>query len=204
MIERVPFYSPDLDRGNVAQDMAERNTVAELLRDPYLAEEIKAGNVTLAMIRPDVGPNANVEGLSDLEAADNIEGMIEGLGEMAKFSLVFSEDAAKDFYQGGPEASMRREPAKDSSRYESKWPEFIELMTSGPTTAILLYSPDGDAIERWRAHLGHWNIDLIRDPATIRGRFGVDKHNNLVHGSDAPESVLREIAIIARCLTNEE
>lgn len=205
MIERVPFYSPELDRARVASaDIEVKTVVAELLRDPRLAEEIEAGNVTLAMIRPQVGPDANIERLPDPQAADKIEGMIEGLGEMAKFSFKFTTGAATEFYQGGPEASMRKEPAIDPDRYESRWPEFVDFMTSGPTTAIILYSPDGDAIERWRAHLGHWNIDQIRDPATIRGSFGVNKYNNLVHGSDAPTSVLREIGIIADCLMSEQ
>jgi len=32
-------------------------------------------------------------------------------------------------------------------------------------------------------------------PGTIRGDFGPSKSNNLVHGSDSPESAKRELAI---------
>ena len=32
-------------------------------------------------------------------------------------------------------------------------------------------------------------------PGTIRGDFGCSKSNNLVHGSDSPESAARELAI---------
>lgn len=201
MVENVPYYSSELARENTNKELLAYQEVTALLGDARLAEEIKTGNVTLAMIRPNVGPEANVFGLTDNEAADTIEGMIEGLGEMAKFSFHFTPEAAREFYEGGPEASMRNEAPIDSTRYETRWPEFIDFMTSGPTTAILLYSPTGDAISRWRAHLGHWNIDQVRDMNTIRGKLGVNKYNNLVHGSDSPESVLRELAILSRCLT---
>ena len=33
------------------------------------------------------------------------------------------------------------------------------------------------------------------EPGTIRGDFGLSKSNNLVHGSDSPESAERELKI---------
>ena len=32
-------------------------------------------------------------------------------------------------------------------------------------------------------------------PGTIRGDFSISKQNNLIHGSDSPESAAREIAL---------
>ena len=32
-------------------------------------------------------------------------------------------------------------------------------------------------------------------PGTVRGDFSISKQNNLVHGSDSPESAQREIAL---------
>jgi nucleoside diphosphate kinase len=151
-----------------------------------------------------VGPDANNEGLPDLEAAERIEEMIEGLGFMCKFSFIFTPEATETFYQGGPQKSMSKEEPIDSSKYESRWPEFIDFMASGPTTAIILYSPDGDAVPKWRDHLGHWNIDEVRDMNTIRGKFGVNKYNNLVHGSDAPENIFNELEIIKSCVKTSE
>ena len=201
-MERLPFYTPELDRAVPSPEQAAILSVIDLLRDPRLADEITAGNVTLAMIRPQVGPDANQRGVPDLEAADEIEEMIMGLGVMAKFSFTFSAHAAETFYAGGPQSSMLNEPARNPLQYDTRWPEFVDFMSSGPTTVLLLHSPKGDAIPRWRAHLGHWNIDEVRDPATIRGRFGVNKYNNLVHGSDASEAVIREIGIITDCLVS--
>lgn len=199
-MEKVPFYREDLDRTSQNQSNESLSQVIDLLNDPRLEEEIAAGNITLAMIRPNVGPEANNLGLEDIDAAEKIEEMIEGLGVLAKFSILFSQEAAEEFYGGGPQESMSKEKPRNPDEYESRWPEFVDFMTSGPTTVILLHSPNGDAIPRWRSHLGHWNIDEVRDETTIRGILGVNKYNNLVHGSDAPESVLRELSIIKSCV----
>lgn len=199
-MEKVPFYREDLDRTSQNNTNESLSQVIDLLNDPRLGEEIAAGNITLAMIRPNVGPEANNLGLEDIDAAEKIEEMIEGLGVLAKFSILFSQEAAEEFYGGGPQESMSKEKPRNPDEYESRWPEFVDFMTSGPTTVILLHSPNGDAIPRWRSHLGHWNIDEVRDETTIRGILGVNKYNNLVHGSDAPESVLRELSIIKSCV----
>ena len=199
----VPFYSPELDRTNDHPSELARDMAVELLHDGQLIQEVVAGNVTLALIRPQVGPAANRLGLPDAEAAEAIEGMITGLGVMAKFAFTFTPQAVQEFYKGSPEANMSVQPSRRPDIYRNFWEEFTAYMSSGHTTALLLYSPDGDAIPRWRAHLGHWNIDAVRDMSTIRGQLGVSKENNLVHGSDAPESVLRELEIIANCLDSE-
>lgn len=197
---RYPYFNPELARSEVEEDSPVLGEVIELLEDPRLKEEVLAGNVTLAMIRPEVGPDANLQGLTDTDAADRIEEEITGLGMMAKFSFKFTPAIIEEFYGGGPQESMLKEAPINSTAYDSRWPEFIDFMSSGPVTALLLYSENGDAIEKWRSHLGHWNIDKVRDESTIRGKFGVNKYNNLVHGSDSPESVAKELDIIKRNL----
>ena len=199
-MEKVPFYREDLDRTSQNQSTESLSEVLSIFDDRRLEQEILSGNVTLAMVRPNVGPDANNLNLPDFEAADRIEGMIEGLGVLAKFSFNFTTETTEEFYGGGPQESMSKESPIDPIKYVSRWPEFVEFMTSGPTTVILLHDPSGDAIQKWRSHLGHWNIDEVRDESTIRGKLGVNKYNNLVHGSDAPESVLRELSIIRRCV----
>jgi nucleoside diphosphate kinase len=56
---------------------------------------------------------------------------------------------------------------------------------------------NGEAVSKWRSQLGHWNVEAKRDLSTIRGRWARDNHNNLLHGSDSPESALREIHIVS-------
>lgn len=36
---------------------------------------------------------------------------------------------------------------------------------------------------------------LVAEISTIRGQFGIDCRYNLIHGSDGPESAVREIGI---------
>lgn len=199
-MERVPFHSPELNRQNPKVEVDSAKEALTVLQNQELKDEILAGNVTLAMIRPHLGPAANVLNLTDQEAADEIEKMIEGLGMMTKFSVKFDPAIVAEFYSGGPRASMLEEPPQEPALYDSRWPEFIDFMSSAPTTIVLLHSPDHDAIEKWRVHLGHWNIDEFRDPTTIRGKLGVNKYNNLVHGSDSSAAIIREIGIISRQL----
>ena len=51
-----------------------------------------------------------------------------------------------------------------------------------------------DAIPVARKLIGKTN-GLEAEPGTIRGDFSASKQNNLIHGSDSPESAAREIAL---------
>jgi nucleoside-diphosphate kinase len=68
--------------------------------------------------------------------------------------------------------------------------ELVEFITSGPTLALVL---EGEgAIPVVRRTIG------ATDPAeacagSIRGQFALSMPDNLVHGSDSPESARREI-----------
>ena len=68
----------------------------------------------------------------------------------------------------------------------------IEFITSGPLVAAVAQGPR--AIETWRAMMGP--TDPVTAPSgTVRGDFGLLVTENLVHGSDSPESAAREIAL---------
>jgi len=51
-----------------------------------------------------------------------------------------------------------------------------------------------EAIAVVRTMLGATN-GVAAAPGTVRGDFSISKQNNLVHGSDSPESAQREIAL---------
>lgn len=200
--EKYFFYNPELSREKTLAQKNELQLAADFLSFIESQDElIDSGNVTFAMIRPSVGPEANLLSLPDSEAADSIEEMITGLGVMAKFSFIFTKEAVEELYDGDPRENMENQIPLDLATYATRWPEFVDFMTSAPTTALILHNPDGNAIEKWREHLGHWNVDVNRDELTIRGRLAVNKYNNLVHGSDSPEAVRREIGIIKGVLT---
>ena len=177
----------------------ERQSAVNVLNNPEIIRLAETGRLTVAMVRPNVGPDANVRFMDDITAAETIEQKIFNLGVVAKFSIRFTDQLIEEFYEGPSKENMKRNPSRLNSDFDSTWSEFKDLMTSGPCTVLLLHKPD-DAITEWRDHLGHWNIEKFRDPNTIRGRLGVSNYNNLVHGSDAPESVVRELGLIAQVL----
>jgi nucleoside-diphosphate kinase len=70
--------------------------------------------------------------------------------------------------------------------------ELVEFITSGPTLAFVL---EGEgAIATARTTIGATN-PADATPGSIRGDLASAMPNNLVHGSDSPESAKREIAL---------
>lgn len=71
--------------------------------------------------------------------------------------------------------------------------DLVAFMSRGPAVVLVLEGPQ-DTYKVVRTMMGATNP---RDaaPGTIRGDFGIELTENLVHGSDSPESAEREIAI---------
>ena len=68
----------------------------------------------------------------------------------------------------------------------------VEFITGGPLMALVVEGPR--AIEAFRALAGA--TDPVKAaPGTIRGDFALEVQNNIVHGSDSPESAEREIKL---------
>ncbi len=68
----------------------------------------------------------------------------------------------------------------------------VEFITSGPLIALVAEGPR--AIEAFRALAGA--TDPVRaTPGTIRGDHALEVQENIVHGSDSPDSAEREIKI---------
>jgi nucleoside-diphosphate kinase len=70
--------------------------------------------------------------------------------------------------------------------------ELVEFITSGPTLALVLEG--GGAIATVRTTMGATN-PADAGPGTIRGDLALSMPDNLVHGSDSPESAAREISL---------
>jgi nucleoside-diphosphate kinase len=70
--------------------------------------------------------------------------------------------------------------------------ELVEFITSGPTLAMV-FEGEG-AIATARNTIGATN-PADADPGSLRGEFALAMPDNLVHGSDSPESADREIGI---------
>jgi nucleoside-diphosphate kinase len=72
------------------------------------------------------------------------------------------------------------------------FPELLEFITSGPVVAME-WSGES-AVSAARTMMGPTN-PATAPPGTIRGDFGLVITENIIHGSDSPESAERELAI---------
>lgn len=71
--------------------------------------------------------------------------------------------------------------------------ELVEFMSRGPVVAMVVEGPE-DTWEVVRSMMGATNPRKAA-PGTIRGDLGILFTENLVHGSDGPESAVRELGI---------
>ena len=70
--------------------------------------------------------------------------------------------------------------------------ELVDFITSGRTLALVLEGDEAVAVTR--ATIGATN-PVNAAPGTIRGDFALAMPNNLVHGSDSPDTATREIQL---------
>lgn len=68
--------------------------------------------------------------------------------------------------------------------------ELVSFITSGPVIAMVVEGPD--AVAGMRQIMGATN-PLEATPGSIRGDFASVISENIVHGSDSPESAEREV-----------
>jgi nucleoside-diphosphate kinase len=85
-------------------------------------------------------------------------------------------------------AEKHYEPHKGKPFY----PGLVKFMTSSPVVVLALEGKDAIAISR---KMMGATFGSKAEPGTIRGDFGVSNSFNLIHGSDAPESAQRELAL---------
>lgn len=126
---------------------------------------------TYIMIKPDAVARRLVGAIvARLEAVGlEIERMELGVVTREQAEANYAEHQGKPFYDG-----------------------LVTYVTSGPVVKMIVSGPEAIAV--CRKLMGATNP---RDaaPGTIRGDFGLSLDANIVHGSDSPESALREIAI---------
>jgi len=70
--------------------------------------------------------------------------------------------------------------------------ELVEFITGGPLVALVVEGPN--AVAGTRRLMGVTN-PVEATPGSIRGDYALEIGQNLVHGSDSPESAAREIGI---------
>ncbi|MFP5218756.1 MAG: nucleoside-diphosphate kinase [Actinomycetes bacterium] len=70
--------------------------------------------------------------------------------------------------------------------------ELVEFITGGPLVALVVEGPN--AVAGVRRMMGVTN-PVEATPGSIRGDYALEIGQNLVHGSDSPESAAREVAL---------
>jgi nucleoside-diphosphate kinase len=70
--------------------------------------------------------------------------------------------------------------------------ELVDFITGGPLVALVVEGPN--AVAGTRRLMGVTN-PVEATPGSIRGDYALEIGQNLVHGSDSPESAKREIGI---------
>jgi len=97
--------------------------------------------------------------------------------------------------------TMTRELAeRHYAEHEGKgfYEELVTFITSGPLVAMVL---EGDqAVVAARQVIGATN-PLEATTGSIRGDYAIEVGQNMVHGSDSPESAAREVALFVPDLT---
>jgi nucleoside-diphosphate kinase len=91
--------------------------------------------------------------------------------------------------------TMSRETAAQHyAEHEGKpfFEELVDFITSGPLVAMVLEGEQ--AITAARQVIGATN-PLQANTGSIRGDYAIEVGQNMVHGSDAPESAAREVAL---------
>ena len=126
---------------------------------------------TYTMIKPDGVRNGHIgEIVNRFERAGlTIEQMRLEMVTPEQAKANYAEHEGKPFYEG-----------------------LIAYVTSGPVVKMAV-SGEG-AVAKVRALMGSTN-PAEAAPGTIRGDFGLTMDENVIHGSDSPESAAREIGI---------
>jgi nucleoside-diphosphate kinase len=93
------------------------------------------------------------------------------------------------------ETAPRATAAVHYAEHEGKgfYNDLLDFITRGPSMFLVVSGPQ-DTWKVVRTMMGTTNPREAA-PGTIRGDFGIELTENLVHGSDGPESAEREIGI---------
>jgi nucleoside-diphosphate kinase len=126
---------------------------------------------TFVMVKPD-GVRRRLTG----EVIKRIEAKGYSIVEMKLFTI--DEDLAKRHYAEHTEKPF--------------FGELVSFITSGPVVAMVVEGDD--AVKGSRQIMGATN-PLEAVPGSIRGDFASVITENIVHGSDSPESATREIGL---------
>jgi nucleoside-diphosphate kinase len=92
--------------------------------------------------------------------------------------------------------TMERTVAEDHYGEHRERPffgELVDFITSGPVVMMAVEGPEG-TVAALRTMMGPTN-PLDAPPGTIRGDYALAVGENVIHGSDSPDSGVRELKL---------
>jgi nucleoside-diphosphate kinase len=129
---------------------------------------------TLCIIKPDAVKNSFVEDINKSIKSN-------GLEIINSKRIQLSKKIAEDFYSEHAERPF--------------FSELVEFMTSDFSVVQILQGEN--AISTYRKLMGATNPEEAEE-GTLRARFAESLSKNAVHGSDSPDSAIREIDIMSK------
>lgn len=206
-IESPQSFSTRKRAGETIHDLQERSVVLdrleliklakikEVLEHPNLQNLINENKITLGIIKPHANEGRNLPE-SDEDAAKTLLSEIGEENIVFTFSTQLTASQVQSFYSDVKEkyTQIRTEQG------QTVWDTIYNFGQSGPLTFVLIYR-ENNAIEWWRNKMGKTNPSEA-DPESIRGKHALREKlpNNLVHGSDSPESVRKEIGELKKAV----
>jgi nucleoside-diphosphate kinase len=90
----------------------------------------------------------------------------------------------------------KEEAARHYAEHQEKpfYGDLVTFITRSPSLITVMEGPDEETFAVVRRLMGATNPKEAA-PGTIRGDLAIETTENLVHGSDSPESAAREIAL---------
>jgi nucleoside-diphosphate kinase len=155
--------------------------ILNVLNHPATERLIDEGHITFGAIKP----NAHQSKLGAIDDVSAEEKLLKYIGSrknsnlkiMFATSLSPTMEDLEIFYK-----DIKKNLQSVRKKEGSAWDDLITEYMSGPFTYFLLYSPNGDAVRKWRDIIGATDPSKA-DKNSIRGKFALKMPNNLVHGS---------------------
>ncbi|MBN2082302.1 nucleoside-diphosphate kinase [bacterium] len=97
--------------------------------------------------------------------------------------------AALKLIQVSPDQAARHYAVHEGKPFYQR---LVQYIRSSPVVVLVLEAPD--AVAQLRRYVGATKPNEA-EPGTIRGDYGLDISNNLIHASDSPENAALETAV---------
>ncbi len=163
--------------------------ILEILNHPEFAELVEEGKITFGIVKPRRDQAIRMQGTDEENTERLIEAIQPPLQVVIRQDLFFPREIVEDLY-------THLRPLAEGTVFA----RVVRDMCSTATTILVLFDPDGNAVQEFREQIGPTRADPNEAGETLRHRFGAGVENNAIHGSDGVENVKRELGFFKQLL----